>query len=440
MKKLRFILSGKTFIWLVSLFLIGAGVSRYIETDSGNILIHDIDIESLDCYLYQARLFRPIQASSMNQRPAIVLMFGDAGSRYSGDHIAMEFARRGFVILTIEPTPHGISGPVSSETPENPIDSAYTFLTTRFFTDHERVGLITFYAGSEIALKSKRLTDFRSRAMVAPSVSNTLLELPETHILTAKFETDPAFFPNDFGLKTDIHAASHAGMIFHKSVIAALLAQFHEDLSIPNDSPFWFSSYAQRAQVLLVLRFFLLLLLMLICAGLSGLITGTMWKPWLSAPLGILLPVFLFLAATELMNFFIVSVRLGAPFHYQAPLMKVWDHYSPAGMVLFLFFSCISCLPFLKNKKLMVADIISCASIICCFLEFLPVLFSQTFCWSLSTFKPLHWPICLIAFYSCLNSLLLRISSKKFLSRICCAFVNGLMFYFNFCSLTAFQH
>ena len=31
---------------LLSVFLIGAGFSRYLETDSGNILIHDIDVES----------------------------------------------------------------------------------------------------------------------------------------------------------------------------------------------------------------------------------------------------------------------------------------------------------------------------------------------------------------------------------------------------------
>ena len=89
--------SGNLLISLLCVFLLMAGFSRYIETDSGNILIHDIEVESFDCYLYGARLFRPIQASSMNRRPGILIIPGESGNRYSGDHIAMEFARRGFV-------------------------------------------------------------------------------------------------------------------------------------------------------------------------------------------------------------------------------------------------------------------------------------------------------------------------------------------------------
>ncbi|MBQ6508650.1 MAG: hypothetical protein IJI07_04175 [Flexilinea sp.] len=76
-------------IILFSVFLIGAGVSRYLETDSGNILIHDVDVESYEAFLYGGRLFRPLQASSLNQRPSVLLIPGETGDRYTCDHIAM---------------------------------------------------------------------------------------------------------------------------------------------------------------------------------------------------------------------------------------------------------------------------------------------------------------------------------------------------------------
>ena len=110
-------------IILLSVFLIGAGISRYLETDSGNILIHDIDVESYEAFLYGGRLFRPLQASSMNQRPSVLLIPGVTGDRYTCDHIAMEFARRGFVALTIEDFSQGMTGPEPDFETENLIDA-----------------------------------------------------------------------------------------------------------------------------------------------------------------------------------------------------------------------------------------------------------------------------------------------------------------------------
>ena len=52
MRKFRFRVTGSLLLILAAFFLIAAGISRYLETDSGNILIHDIDIESYEGFLY----------------------------------------------------------------------------------------------------------------------------------------------------------------------------------------------------------------------------------------------------------------------------------------------------------------------------------------------------------------------------------------------------
>ena len=119
MKKQRTGISCTVLSILFAVFLIGAGISRYIETDSGNILIHDITVESYEGFPYGARLFRPLQGNSLNQRPSVLLIPGKLADRYTCDHIAMEFARRGYVALTMEDFSQGMTEGVPDYEAEN---------------------------------------------------------------------------------------------------------------------------------------------------------------------------------------------------------------------------------------------------------------------------------------------------------------------------------
>lgn len=323
----------KALICLLSVFLITAGVSRYIETDSGNILIHDIEVESFDCYLYQARLFRPIQASSMNRRPGVLLFPGADGNRYTGDHIAMELARRGFVALTIESTPFDTSGPVSDQNPESPVDSGYTFLTTRFFTNPERTGLVTFLSGSDQASAAEHLNDFTSRVFISGNgnVDNKTSFSDEEH--------------------TTAISSSKIAIMLDASVISSILEQFHRDLAIPNDSPFWFSADAQRAQLLVTLRFLLLPLLFIICCVMSYLIADGKRYRILRALSGVMLPFLFFAFNCDFMNHFLISVRMGLPFHYISSFSKIVPSISPVMLALFILCFAFFTILFNKIKK-----------------------------------------------------------------------------------------
>ena len=304
----------KALICLLSIYLITAGISRYIETDSGNILIHDIEVESFDCYLYQARLFRPLQANSMNRRPGILIFPGSDGNRYTGDHIAMELARRGFVTLTIESAPFDTSGPVSDQSPENPVDSGYTFLTTRFFIDSERTGLITLFSGSVRASEAEHLNDFTSRVFVSP------------------YENDEVESPS----ADQIITSSKLGLMLDASVISSILEQFHRDLAIPNDSPFWFSSNAQRAQLLLIMRFLLLPMLFIICCMMCCLISAGKRFRILRVLAGVLIPFLFFTFNCDFMNHFLISVRMGVPFHYISSFSQIVHMISPLIAAVFV--------------------------------------------------------------------------------------------------------
>ncbi len=431
--KIRF--SVFSLICLYSIFLIGSGLSRYLETDSGNILIHDITAESYEGFPYGARLFRPLQASSLNLRPAVLLITGNIGDRYTCDHIAMEFARRGFVALTIENFGHGSTPPEPDYDTENYVDAGYTFLYTRSFTDHNRIGLVSFYEGAEHALTAKTFSDFSACAFISPK-DGIISQLPKNSaIYTAVYEGKQEYSEDEY-----IHAikTTDAGMIANRSVISSLLEYFHDSMPIPNDSPFWFDADSQRAQVLLGLRWLLLMLLCVTCAGLCVKMTAGENRKLLYSFFGLILPILLFIGSSEIMNFFIVSVRLGSPFHYLPKLSQIRSEFDLQSFLVFLIAAIVSGISFGKGKHIcFFSDIISAAGIIICLTGFLPAVFGLRSGWELMKISDLHWGISLITMLFCFHSLLLRIPKSGKHTRLCCSLLDGFMFYCYCCSLPA---
>lgn len=422
-------------IILFSVFLIGAGFSRYLETDSGNILIHDVDVESYEAFLYGGRLFRPLQASSLNQRPSVLLIPGVTGDRYTCDHIAMEFARRGFVVLTVEDFSQGMTGPEPDFDTENLIDAGYTYLATRSFTDHDRIGIICFYDGAARIPEAKDYPLFASRALVSPRISDADI-VDGAVIYTARYESDSEFrVEND---DTGGFSASHAGMLADHSVIAALLEQFHEDMPIPDDSPFWFDAGSQHAQLLVGIRAVLLILLVVICSGLSAVITSGKGVPVWRFIAGIILPLLVFQIVGECLNFFLISVRLGSAFHYLPRLAQIQKDFSLPAFIVFCVVSLLGGISFGRSDRpFFAADLLAAAGAVLCLAGFLPVLFGFRSGWDLAGAAGLRWSIGLITVFACAEGLLLRLTNRRGMALFCSAFVSGVMFYLICCGLPA---
>lgn len=430
MRKRSFLISSKILLCLFSLFLITAGISRYLETDSGNILIHDIDLENFEGFIYKGRLYRPIQASSMNQRPGILLVFGKISDRYTGDHIAMEFARRGFVVLSIEDFSQGLTDPKPEFETENLVDAGYTFLSTRTFTDHSRLGIVAYYSGTEKAVNAKYIKDFSSGIFVCPPAWIQEEEMPVDQVFTAKYETDPDFRPTgSIQQKNKMFSASHSGMINSAAAIAALTEHFHETLAIPNDSPFWFDPFSQRAQLLTGLRFFLLCLTLIICNGISTKITSRKMNKYLQAFGGTVIPLLYLTAIEEFMNFFLVSVRIGCVFFYLPRIRQVLRSFSSVALTVFVLVSFFSSLSFGKNKKWLLSDVFSLSGILICMSGFIPILFSEKSGWELSGTAKFRFVILIITILSISNSFLLRLSGSNKFAKRCSAVLNGIIFY-----------
>lgn len=299
-------------VLLISAFLIAAGCSRMLETDSGNILIHDIDVESYQSFFYGGRLYRPLQAGSMNQRPGILVVIGESGDRYTADQLGMELSKRGFVVLSIEDFGQGSTDVAPDFYTENLVDAGYAFLISRSFTDHERIGIAAFDEGTVKVNASLVSAEFDSCVFV-----NSEDELSaETHLLT--------------------------GSVADPRTIAEIMEIFHEDLAIPNDSPFWYDAGRQTSALLLALRAALFALLCLAVVSLSCSVRNN--------ALAVILPILLFVFLWALTGNFLVSVRVGEPYAYLPPFGSLRNHFRLLRLLLFLGVSIIGSISVGKRK------------------------------------------------------------------------------------------
>lgn len=369
-------------VLLVSAFLIAAGCSRMLETDSGNILIHDIEVESYQSFFYGGRLYRPLQAGSMNQRPGILLVIGEAGDRYTADQLGMELAKRGFVVLSIEDFGQGTTAPEPDFYTENLVDAGYAFLISRSFTDHERIGIAAFDEGAAKVLASSAAANFTSRVFVNPDSEVSA----ETHLLSGS-AADPG-------------------------TIAEVMEIFHAELSIPNDSPFWYDAERQTSALLLTLRAALFALLCLAVISLSCSLQ--------SKVLALILPALLFTLLWGLTGNFLVSVRVGEPYAYLPSFASLRAHFRPLRLLLFLGASIIGSISVGKRKVFIIeifAGIAAAAAIA-----------------ALLTGRPVS-SIYVAAECLLIGAALCRFADSRHGSVIVCALLGGLILYIVCCAL-----
>ena len=111
--------SKKTWIILaiaLILILIGDLLASCIQTDWGNVQVKDIRFMGTDStddtnnVVMSALLYVPKTATAATPAPGILAIHGYINSRETQDGFAIEFARRGYVVLAMDQTGHGYSG------------------------------------------------------------------------------------------------------------------------------------------------------------------------------------------------------------------------------------------------------------------------------------------------------------------------------------------
>ena len=129
--------------WLAVLGLLlifsGALLANMIRTSDGTS-VRDIRFAGADGTEMSALLYVPAGASEASPAPGILAVHGYINSREMQDGFAIEFARRGYVVLSLDQTGHGYSGgPAFSNGFGGP--DALRYLRSLPMVDKEQVGL-----------------------------------------------------------------------------------------------------------------------------------------------------------------------------------------------------------------------------------------------------------------------------------------------------------
>jgi len=103
---------GKAGVWTVILTLvifISSLFASLIQSDFGNVDIETVYFEARDDQIVAYDLYTPSTATADNKAPLIIVIAGFQRSRETQGHVALELARRGFVVINIDPYSQGDS-------------------------------------------------------------------------------------------------------------------------------------------------------------------------------------------------------------------------------------------------------------------------------------------------------------------------------------------
>ncbi|MEW6640173.1 MAG: alpha/beta fold hydrolase [Pseudomonadota bacterium] len=104
---------GRRWTWLiagVALIVIGGLIAHLTQT-AGGIRIEDVRFKGAKGNTMSALVYIPLTASAQTPAPGILAVHGYINSRETQDGFAIEFARRGYVVVALDQTGHGYSDP-----------------------------------------------------------------------------------------------------------------------------------------------------------------------------------------------------------------------------------------------------------------------------------------------------------------------------------------
>jgi pimeloyl-ACP methyl ester carboxylesterase len=91
--------------------ILAGGVLAYLTQTAGGIRIEDVRFKGAKGNTMSALLYIPPNATAQTPAPGILAVHGYINSRETQDGFAIEFARRGYVVLALDQTGHGYSDP-----------------------------------------------------------------------------------------------------------------------------------------------------------------------------------------------------------------------------------------------------------------------------------------------------------------------------------------
>ncbi|MHC1950262.1 alpha/beta fold hydrolase [Bradyrhizobium sp. UFLA06-06] len=122
------------------ILIVAGGLLAHFTQTAGGIRIEDVRFKGAKGNTMSALLYIPPNATPQIPAPGILAVHGYINSRETQDGFAIEFARRGYVVLALDQTGHGYSDPPSFANGFGGPDGL-AYLRSLQFVDKENIGL-----------------------------------------------------------------------------------------------------------------------------------------------------------------------------------------------------------------------------------------------------------------------------------------------------------
>ena len=180
----------------LALMLLSMAVTNWVQTDGGRVTIKTLTLESISGHTMSAKLYIPPNATSDAPAPAVVYAHGWYNSKENGDAFAVEYARRGYVVLAYDMYSHGNSEDldnVRAYDGGNGMYDAAFYVSTLPYVDSDAVIISGHSAGANACSKAVALDNERGAGLIRACI---LISYDPVVMDTANGNTDI------FGVKT----------------------------------------------------------------------------------------------------------------------------------------------------------------------------------------------------------------------------------------------
>jgi hypothetical protein len=132
----------------VTIIMLSSFFAYMIACDWGKIKINDISFDSRGSVI-QATLYTPRIVTAKDKLPAILVTHGMSCTKSTVNGLAEEFARRGFVVLSVSAYGSGASETSDGSDPTGGIYDALKYMRTLQYIDTTRIALVGHSQGSQ---------------------------------------------------------------------------------------------------------------------------------------------------------------------------------------------------------------------------------------------------------------------------------------------------
>jgi dienelactone hydrolase len=136
-----------------------SAVAWWVQQGLGTVEVANVTFTNDNGAPVRAKLFRPVSANPKSRAPGVACLPGYQSTRESNDAGCIELARRGFVVLSVDPLGRGNSG-LPGQLDDPGFDdtfggrSACRYLRVLPYVDSERIGLMGHSLGAEMMYKA----------------------------------------------------------------------------------------------------------------------------------------------------------------------------------------------------------------------------------------------------------------------------------------------